>query len=91
MRRGNAIKIWKKLGSGGEGTRAAVNNFRRRDQAGPGRRATGLDAGAGHVLGRPLRVVTTPFGHKWAFGTHLKDLTPDEMRAAMKDAFAKCP
>jgi PhnB protein len=29
-------------------------------------------------------VVTDPFGHKWSFATHLKDLTPDQMRAAMK-------
>ena len=33
-------------------------------------------------------VVTDPFGHKWSFATHIKDLTPDEMRAGMKDAFA---
>ena len=34
-------------------------------------------------------VVTDPYGHKWAFATHIKDVTPDEMRAAMKGAFAK--
>ena len=34
-------------------------------------------------------VVTDPYGHKWSFATHIKDLTPDEMRAAMKDAFAQ--
>jgi uncharacterized glyoxalase superfamily protein PhnB len=33
-------------------------------------------------------VVTDPFGHKWSFATHLKDLTPAEMQTAMKDAFA---
>jgi PhnB protein len=32
--------------------------------------------------------VTDPFGHQWSFGTHIKDLTPDQMRAAMKSAFA---
>lgn len=31
-------------------------------------------------------VIIDPFGHKWSFGTHLKDLTPDEMQAAMKKA-----
>jgi PhnB protein len=34
-------------------------------------------------------VVIDPFGHKWSFATHVKDVTPDAMRAAMKDAFAK--
>ena len=34
-------------------------------------------------------VVTDPFGHKWSFATHIKDLTPAEMQAAMKDAFAQ--
>jgi hypothetical protein len=32
--------------------------------------------------------VTDPFGHKWSFATHIKDLTPEQMQAAMKDAFA---
>ena len=34
-------------------------------------------------------VVTDPFGHKWSFATHIKDLTPDEMQAGMKEAFAQ--
>jgi PhnB protein len=33
-------------------------------------------------------VVIDPYGHKWSFATHVKDLTPDEMRAGMKEAFA---
>jgi PhnB protein len=33
-------------------------------------------------------VVTDPFGHKWSFATHIKDVTPAEMQAAMKDACA---
>jgi PhnB protein len=33
--------------------------------------------------------VTDPYGHKWSFATHLKDLTPEEMRGAMKEAFAQ--
>ena len=32
-------------------------------------------------------VVTDPFGHKWAFATHIKDLTPAEMQTAMKECF----
>ena len=29
-------------------------------------------------------VVVDPFGHKWSFGTHVKDVTPEEMQAGMK-------
>lgn len=36
-------------------------------------------------------VVTDPFGHKWSFATHLKDLTPAEMQTGMKEAFAQQP
>ena len=53
------------------------------------------DAGASVLMpandmfwGDRYGVVTDPFGHKWAFATHLQDLTPDEMKAAMKEAFA---
>jgi uncharacterized glyoxalase superfamily protein PhnB len=34
-------------------------------------------------------VVIDPYGHKWTFGTHIKDLTPDQMQAAMKEACAR--
>ncbi|MET0852152.1 MAG: VOC family protein [Candidatus Rokuibacteriota bacterium] len=34
-------------------------------------------------------VVTDPFGHSWSFATHVKDLTPAEVEAAMKEAFAQ--
>ena len=30
-----------------------------------------------------------PFGHKWSFATHVKDLTPEQMQTAMKEAFAQ--
>jgi PhnB protein len=33
--------------------------------------------------------VTDPYGHKWSFATQIKELTPDEVRAAMKGAFAQ--
>jgi uncharacterized glyoxalase superfamily protein PhnB len=36
-------------------------------------------------------VVVDPFGHKWSFATHIKDMTPDEMQDAMKEAFAQAP
>ena len=32
--------------------------------------------------------VTDPFGHHWSFGTHIKDMTPEEMEEAGKHAFA---
>lgn len=34
-------------------------------------------------------VVIDPFGHHWSFATRLKDLTPEQMEAAMKEAFAQ--
>ena len=34
-------------------------------------------------------VVVDPYGHKWSFATHQKDVTPAEMQAAMNDAFAQ--
>jgi uncharacterized glyoxalase superfamily protein PhnB len=34
-------------------------------------------------------VVTDPFGHIWAFATHIKDLTREEMYKGMKEAFSQ--
>jgi PhnB protein len=34
-------------------------------------------------------VVADPFGHKWSFATHIKNVTPEQMQAAMKEAFAQ--
>jgi PhnB protein len=36
-------------------------------------------------------VVQDPFGHKWSLATHLKDLTPAEIEAGMKEAFSHAP
>jgi len=30
-----------------------------------------------------------PFGHHWAIATHIKDMSPDEMKKAMDEAMAK--
>jgi uncharacterized glyoxalase superfamily protein PhnB len=53
------------------------------------------DAGAKVVMpaadmfwGDRYGVVIDPFGHKWSLATHIKDLTPEEMKAGMKEAFA---
>ena len=32
-----------------------------------------------------------PFGHTWAIATHIKDQSPEEMKAAMDEAMAKMP
>jgi PhnB protein len=54
------------------------------------------DAGATVIMpaadmfwGDRYGVVTDPFGHKWSFATHKKDLTPEQMQAAMKEAFSQ--
>lgn len=36
-------------------------------------------------------VVTDPFGHQWSLATHVKDLSPEEMKRGMDDAIAKMP
>jgi PhnB protein len=51
--------------------------------------ATVLMPAADMFWGDRYGVVADPYGHKWSFATHIKDLTPDEMKAAMKDAFAQ--
>jgi PhnB protein len=33
--------------------------------------------------------VVDPFGHVWAIGQHKKDMTPDEMKKAMAEAFSQ--
>ena len=35
--------------------------------------------------------VTDPYGHKWSFATHVKDITPEELQQGMKEAFAERP
>lgn len=51
--------------------------------------ATVLLAAQDMFWGDRFGVIIDPFGHKWSFGTRLKDLTPAEMQAAMKNACAK--
>ena len=34
-------------------------------------------------------VIKDPFGHKWSIATHKKDLSPEQMQTAMKEAFAQ--
>ena len=35
--------------------------------------------------------VRDPFGHTWSIATHIKDQSPEEMKAAMDEAMAKMP
>ncbi len=51
--------------------------------------ATVLMPAADMFWGDRYGMVSDPFGHKWSFATHQKDLTPAEMKAAMNCAFAQ--
>jgi uncharacterized glyoxalase superfamily protein PhnB len=54
-----------------------------------GRRRYGPVPAQDMFWGDRYGVVTDPFGHNWSFATHLKDLTPAELQATMKEAFAQ--
>ncbi len=51
--------------------------------------ATVLMPAADMFWGDRYGIVTDPFGHNWAFATHIKDMTPAEMQTAMKEMFAQ--
>ena len=36
-------------------------------------------------------MVEDPFGHAWSFATHQKDLTPEEVKQGMDEAFSQQP
>ena len=48
--------------------------------------ATVLMPAADMFWGDRYGIIVDPFGHKWSFATHQKELTAEEMQAAMKDA-----
>lgn len=57
-----------------------------------------VDAGATVVMpatdmfwGDRYGVIVDPYGHKWSFATHQKDLTPKEIEKAMNEAFSQPP
>ena len=35
-------------------------------------------------------IVTDPFGHSWSLASHVKDVTPEEMKAAMQKMQPEC-
>ena len=58
--------------------------------------ASALAAGAKVVMplqdqfwGDRYGTVEDPFGHHWSIATHIKDQSPEEMKAAMDEAMAK--
>jgi len=58
--------------------------------------ATAVAAGAKVVMplqdqfwGDRYGTVEDPFGHRWSIATHIKDQSPEEMKAAMDEAMAK--
>lgn len=50
--------------------------------------ATVLMPAADCFWGDRYGIVMDPYGHKWSLATHIKDLTPAEMEAGMKEACA---
>src|SRR6266496_1565816 len=59
-------------------------------------RATGAGAQvrmplADQFWGDRYGVVSDPYGHKWSLATHVKDLSPEQMKVAMDEAMAKMP
>jgi PhnB protein len=48
--------------------------------------ATVLMPAADMFWGDRYGVVSDPYGHKWSFGTRIKEVTPEQMHAAMREA-----
>jgi predicted lactoylglutathione lyase len=48
-----------------------------------------LDPVVDQFWGDRLGSIEDPFGHRWSIMTHIKDLTPEEMKKAVEGAFAK--
>ena len=59
--------------------------IKRAEEAG----ATVMMPAADMFWGDRYGVVIDPFGHKWSFATHIKDQTPEQTQAGMKEAFSK--
>jgi uncharacterized glyoxalase superfamily protein PhnB len=56
------------------------------------------DAGASVLMpaadmfwGDRYGTIVDPFGHRWSFATHLRDLTPEQIQQEMIKAFAEAP
>ena len=55
------------------------------------RQARSDDAAGRLFWGDRYGVVEDPFGHHWSIATHKRDVSPDEMRQAMKAAGPQGP
>jgi PhnB protein len=53
--------------------------------------ATTVMPAADMFWGDRYGMIQDPFGHSWAFATHIKDLSPQEMAKAGQEAFAHAP
>jgi PhnB protein len=53
--------------------------------------ATVLMPVADQFYGERSGTVLDPFGHKWSLSTHIKDMTPAEMQAAMDEWMKAMP
>lgn len=51
--------------------------------------ATVMMPAADMFWGDRYGIVVDPFGHQWSIATHVKDMTPEEMKEAMVEAFAQ--
>ena len=46
---------------------------------------------ANQLWGDRYGQITDPFGHRWALGQHIEDVSPEEMERRAKEAFANMP
>ena len=53
--------------------------------------ATVIMPAAAMFWGDRYGLVKDPFGHHWAFATHIKDLSPAELMEASKECFEQAP
>ena len=53
--------------------------------------ATVLMPAADMFWGDRYGLIKDPFGHNWAFATHIKDMTTEELRKAGEEAFSNSP
>jgi PhnB protein len=80
-----------KAGEGGVSLHIAVDNvdelFERATRAGAQVKMPLADMFWGDRYGKVL----DPFGHQWSLGTHIKDMSQEEMKAAMDEAMSAMP
>ena len=78
----------KTLGGSPGGAEPLHGRYRQRIQPGGQCWSDGDHAAGEPVLGRSLRPDQRPFGHIWALGQHIEDVSPEEMERRAREAFA---